>query len=79
MQEICLNAVGIVVGLCMFLVAQMILVFAFAHFWQRGRARTREKAALRQEEEKRQMFNPYAATVTAAAAAAAAAKATRRQ
>ena len=62
-QEICLNAVGIVVGLCMFLVAQMILVFAFAHFWQRGRARAREKAAIRDEEDKRNMFNPYTSPV----------------
>lgn len=41
-SEICLNAVGIIVGLCMFLVAQLIIVFAVAHIWQKKRRNQKE-------------------------------------
>ena len=41
-SEICLNAVGIIVGLCMFLVAQLIIVFAVAHIWQKRRRNNKE-------------------------------------
>ena len=53
--EICLNAVGIVVGLCMFLVAQLIIVFGVAHLWQRRR----NKLKAQSEENLQNTFNPY--------------------
>jgi hypothetical protein len=53
--EICLNAVGIVVGVCMFLVAQLIIVFGVAHFWQKRR----NKLKAQSEESLQNMFNPY--------------------
>eukprot|EP00095_Tigriopus_kingsejongensis_P007697 maker-scaffold142_size315517-snap-gene-1.10 protein:Tk07697 transcript:maker-scaffold142_size315517-snap-gene-1.10-mRNA-1 annotation:"hypothetical protein DAPPUDRAFT_214208" len=53
-SEICLNAMGIIMGLCMFLVAQLIIVCVVAHFWQKRRKLKKE------DEAAKNMFNPYA-------------------
>ena len=53
--ELCLNAVGIVVSLAMFLVAQLIVILAAIHFWQRRRKQKKER-----DEGIKNMFNPYA-------------------
>ena len=45
---------GIIVGLCLFLVAQLIIVFVVAHFWQRRRKHKEERV-----DSAKNMFNPY--------------------
>ena len=56
-SEICLNAAGMVVGLLMLLVAQLMIVFAVVHYMQRRRIRRKTKA--REAEDTIAVFNPY--------------------
>ena len=56
-SEICLNAAGMVVGLLMLLVAQLMIVFAVVHYLQRRRIRRKTKQ--REAEDTIAVFNPY--------------------
>ena len=56
-SEICLNAAGMVVGLLMLLVAQLMIVFAVVHYMQRRRIRRKTKQ--REAEDTIAVFNPY--------------------
>lgn len=53
--EICLNAAGIVIALCLFLLAQLVIMFSVAHYWQKRRKLKKEQESVQK------MFNPYTA------------------
>jgi hypothetical protein len=44
--EVCLNATGLIAGVAVFLIVQLLLVFLWTHFWQtRNRKKNREAGA----------------------------------
>ena len=58
-SEICLNVVGIVVGLTLFLLAQLVIVFTVGHVWMRRGRRSKGAVGLG-EDPLKNVFNPYA-------------------
>jgi hypothetical protein len=44
--EVCLNATGLIAGVAVFLIVQLLLVFLWTHFWQtRNRKKMRDASA----------------------------------
>ena len=46
MFKVCLNATGLIAGIAVFLIVQLLLVFLWTHFWQtRNRKKMRSSSA----------------------------------
>ena len=56
-DELCINATGIIVAIVSFLVLQIIIAIVWTQFWQKKKRKNLEK-----QDYAKQMFNPYAIT-----------------